>query len=76
MEANICWINSIALFFKNRVFKAQTLKVCLSGRETYGFEWMLGTELHDQFIFIPFVVAIGHGLYGVDSFGNGGWWPG
>ena len=30
--------------------------------------------MHDQFIFIPFVVAIGHGLDGGHGFWGGSWW--
>ena len=29
--------------------------------------------MHDRFILVPFVIAIGHGLYSVNGFGDGGW---
>jgi hypothetical protein len=28
------------------------------------FEWVLDSRVHDQFILVPFVIAIGHGLDG------------
>ena len=32
--------------------------------------------MHDQFILVSFVIAIGHGLYGGHRFLDGGWWLG
>ena len=32
--------------------------------------------MHDQFILVSFVIAIGHGLYGGNRFLDGGWWLG
>ena len=29
--------------------------------------------MHDKFILVPFIIAIGHGLYRVNGFGDGGW---
>ena len=40
------------------------------------FEWVLGSRVHDQFILVPFVIAIGHGLNGCHGFWGGGWWSG
>lgn len=37
------------------------------------FEWMLGSRVHDQFILVPFVIAIGHGIDGSHGFWGGGW---
>ena len=40
---------------------------------TDGFEWVLGSWVHEQFILAPFVIAIGHGLDGGYWFLDGGW---
>ena len=40
---------------------------------TDGFEWVLGSWVHEQFILAPFVIAIGHGLDGGYWFLYGGW---
>ena len=43
---------------------------------TDGREWVLGSWVHDQFIPVPFVISIGHGLDGGHGFWAGGWWLG
>ena len=43
---------------------------------TDGFEWVLGSWVHEQFILAPFVIAIGQGLDGGYWFLYGGWWLG
>ena len=36
---------------------------------TNGFEWVLGTRVHDQLILVSLLIATGHGLDGVTALG-------